>query len=371
MTMRIAILVLACVSCGPGVTEEALHAETPASLPSEIINDLGQEVHGTDALDCLADLPPFGTWARNQGWGSGPDISSAMSNADRDARQRLLDEKGRDLSSIEKQELGRAIDTTFSRPKYRCGGGRCEACAVAIVQKDKLGPSLLDAGRQFTEALQSCVGTFCGKFEDRRTLRVRVSAPVWDDGRSAERLGPMLAVSLKGALSGAGASGLPGLVFLGNGGGRADVTLGGDLSQHANGCALALRYKIEGESYWHYFEQVTFHPRALAQRDCRPPPETFVSDGRVGLEQGERIGSSGLRFEAIDAPVVDGRMCEGKEFRFSTRLNEPAFVRIYSLADDGKVLLGWRSDGAVTDWSPEDAAVPIRMAGGQQYRIVL
>ena len=178
VTGRTAILFFVCVSCGPRTVDEVVGHVPPESAVVHVTTVDGLEVGSSKQLDCITDLPPFGSWARNQGWGSGPDISSAMSNADRDARQRLLDEKGRDLSSIEKQELGRAIDTTFSRPKYRCGGGRCEACAVAIVQKDKLGPSLLDAGRQFTEALQSCVGTFCGKFEDRRTLRVRVSAPV-------------------------------------------------------------------------------------------------------------------------------------------------------------------------------------------------
>jgi hypothetical protein len=45
-------------------------------------------------------------------------------------------------------------------------------------------------------------------------------------------------------------------------------------------------------------------------------------------------------------------------------------VRVYSVTDDGRVLLGWRTDRAVTEWSPGDRAVPICMEEGQRYRIV-
>lgn len=372
MAMRIMILVLACVSCGPDVVDRNLRAESHSPLPSGQTAEHGLEVKGTHALDCLADLPPYAFWARNQGWGSGSNASTALAAAVQDARRRLMDERGRDLSAIEKQELARAIDTSYYRPKSRCRGGSCEACAVAIVQSTKLGPSLGEAGWQLADALRTCVGTFCGQFSGRQKLRVRVSAPVWADGRSAEKMGPALAMQLKGALGGANDAGAPELVFVGQHGGRVDVTLGGELSQHADGCSLVLRYRIEGEDYWHYLEPATFHPRALALRDCRPPPETFVSDSRMGLEQGERTGSGGLRFEAVEAPIVDGRLCEGSAFVPKVRLNQRAWLRVYSVTSDGRVMLGWVSDKAVTRWSPksDNPAVPIRMDDDQQYRIV-
>jgi len=72
----------------------------------------------------------------------------------------------------------------------------------------------------------------------------------------------------------------------------------------------------------------------------------------------------------VDAPTRDGMLCEGEPFELTLTATAPAWIRVYSVAEDGRVLLGWISERPVRRWTPTDRPVAVQLPGNQGYRIL-
>jgi len=148
-----------------------------------------------------------------------------------------------------------------------------------------------------------------------------------------------------------------------------DVELAGDLGQSGGGYCLVCRYRGHGETNWIPLAAIDFHPKSLGVQDCVPRADTWITNARMGLKTGERVGSGGLHVRVF-APIVEGYVCEGQQFRLRVECSEDAWVRLYSVADDGTALLGWASTKPLSKWEPDDLAVAIRLPRDQRYRLV-
>lgn len=68
------------------------------------------------------------------------------------------------------------------------------------------------------------------------------------------------------------------------------------------------------------------------------------SDRQLGLAKGERLGAGGLRV-VVEVPGVDGEVCEGARVEPIVRVNRPAELQVYSVAQTGRSLLVWPPPG--------------------------
>ena len=62
-------------------------------------------------------------------------------------------------------------------------------------------------------------------------------------------------------------------------------------------------------------------------------------------------------------------LCGGTPYALTVTTDRPADVRIYSVAEDGRVMGGWahRVDG---EWSATPAPAAVQLPGGTRYRVV-
>ena len=71
----------------------------------------------------------------------------------------------------------------------------------------------------------------------------------------------------------------------------------------------------------------------------------------------------------IRIPSVRGMICNGEQKNFSVYINpQPAWIRIYSVAEDGRMVLGWVSETPMQLWQPE--AVFVGLPGCDRYKII-
>lgn len=322
---------------------------------------------------CEVQYPKEGSWYAECGYGKAGAEVDAIALAQKTARENLLKWAGANLTEMERRELEAAIDTAWIRPTSRCAEGVCEACAVALARKRGVGAD--DAVGNLKAGLEAKLVPFLqevtGQANGGASLPVvRVVPPTWPGSMTASDAGKMMFTQVWGTLGEC----LPkvGKAALAKAGSKEwDYELVGELTLQGTGCALALSYGKRGQQALVPLGAVPFHPKAIGLTECRPPKATAASDDKMGLVNGKRPGSGGLELQ-LDAPINDGMLCEGDKFAWHVEASQPAFVRIYSVADDGRVLLGWQSPTAVTSWQPSETsmAIPIRMEGNVEYRLV-
>ena len=141
----------------------------------------------------------------------------------------------------------------------------------------------------------------------------------------------------------------------------------------ATRCTMFVRLEERGKTGKVPIHEFLFDPRIFGRATCTPPTETFLSDNRIGgLQDGARSGKDGLAVTldliGQETPSV---LCEGTEFRLVVDVTRgPAWVRIYSLAEDGTVMLDWASKSPIKDRWFTDPAIPIRLPPNARYRIL-
>lgn len=326
-----------------------------------------------EPLRCEVQYPKEGSWYAECGYGKAGTDVDAINMAKTAAGQNLLKRAGANLTEMERRELESTLDTAWTPPTVRCVDGICEACAVAwartlgIRPDDAVGNLKAGLEAKLVPFLQAVIG---GALAGASAPVVRVVPPTWPGSMTASDAGKIMFTHMWSSLGDC----LPrvGKVALAKRGSKEwDYELVGELTLQGTGCALALSYARKGQQSLVPLGAVSFHPKAIGLTECRPPKATAASDDTMGLENGKRSGSGGLELQ-LDAPINDGMLCEGDKFAWHVEASQPAFVRIYSVADDGRVLLGWQSPAAVTSWQPTEAsmAIPIRMEGNVEYRLV-
>lgn len=350
-----------CIGCGPAV----------------VVDGPGAEGVETQPFVCDVAFPKEGVWRAERGTGTGGTAAQAIDEAQRNARETLLNWAGANLNQLEQGEFKANIDTAWVTPKTRCQRGVCEACAVAFVRKT--GVSAEQAVAELKQGLDGRLARFLddlasGRIAAQRgaakTPRVRVAVPLWPGSQTAGEAGKLMYTHLWASLGecGPNSSRVP---LCKDGADDWDVELTGELTREGTGCALALGYSLKGESSVYPLGSVPFHPKAIGLMECQPPEVTFASDEKMGLRNGRKRGSGGLNV-TLEAPTDGGLMCEGVAFNWRVTVSAPAYVRIYSVADDGRVMVAWENPEPVTTWepAPNARALPLRLGENVHYRLV-
>ena len=319
------------------------------------------------AAECPAPLSKEGAWIYNRGWGAGPDGAMAKKDAMADARRRL-EERIDKIASLSDAEKGtwKARINEWKEPHAFPGGDHWEACAVVYLRTDALDDLTRRSIGDFEEKLRACIEDFVGKpGAHAGPVLLRFVSPVWMDGRAVEPFGAALTAHVLGELGR-----FPEIQVVDPTARRWTVELSVMVSPLGDGCMLSLQHRGRRDTGFSTLPVFRFDARAFGEVECRPAPETYISDRRMGLTNGRRTGSSGLSVELVSDAGRDGTICEGELFSVTMTASEPAWFRVYSVADDGRVLMDWASGSAETRWSPNDGAIALRLPGEQRSRMV-
>ena len=326
-------------------------------------------VYAIQAEQCPAPLSKEGAWIYNRGWGTGADGATARKGAMADARRRLEEriDKIAHLSDAEKGTWKARINE-WKEPHAFRRGDHWEACAVVYLRTDALDDLTRRSMEDFEEQLRARIKDFVGKLGAQHAgpVLLRFVPPVWmDDGRAVESFGTALAAQVLGELGR-----FPKIQVVDPSARRWTVELSVMVSPRGDGCTLLLQHRGKRDAGVSTLPVFRFDARAFGEVECRPAPETFISDRRMGLINGRRNGSSGLRVDLVSDAGRDGTICEGELFSVTLTASEPAWFRVYSVADDGRVLLDWSSDSALRRWTPKEGAIALRLPGEQRSRMV-
>ena len=325
-------------------------------------------VYANQAEECPAPLSKEGAWIYNRGWGTGADGTTAKKVAMADARRRL-EERIDKISYLSEAEKGtwKSRINEWKEPHAFRRGDLWEACAVVYLRTDELDDLTRDSTKEFAEHLRSRIEGFVEKLGKRAgPVLLRLIPPVWmNDGRAVESFGTALAAQVLGELGR-----FSEIQVVDPTAGRWTVELSVMVSPQGDGCTLLLQHRGKRDAGVSTLPVFRFDARAFGEVECRPARETFISDRRMGLTNGRRTGSSGLRVELVSDAGRDGTICEGELFSVTLTASEAAWFRVYSVADDGRVLMDWASDSAGTHWTPKDGAIALRLRGEQRSRMV-
>ncbi len=365
-------------SCSPGVVgvhEDQFTAKTALDGPAQ---DGSPSQDGTNAREpqysekaiCPVVLPRKGSFGHWRGWGQGETIGDAVREAQEDARLRAQNANSERFGEVEMAEFRAVTNTEWVRPTvYPLPRGGYESCAVALVDTEGLGNTTRKANRDLDDDLERLCSKIIEGQQRQGKINVLVSAPTWDDGTSPDVLALRIYHKIRsGLMVAAGKLGLT--IVEPTTGTSPDIEIGGTLIEEGIDCRLLLRYRTHREKDWHLADApIVFPPKSVGCGECRSPQEeTFVSDRKMGLFRGTKRGVDGLTVH-LEAPVHDGTLCEGMPFQMRVTTNRPARIRIYSVAEDGTVLMGWTSDGLVSDWTPKEA-MAMRLPFGKEYRLM-
>ena len=312
-----------------------------------------------------ADFPPFGQYRLRIGYGLGSTEVEARQSAAAEATRLVAEQECLRRSAPACREVKARTKVPWGEPRARqSGAGSWEACVAAIAPASGIGEADGDSSARLDQALAGRVRALVAELDvPAEGLPVRLDGAFWLglDGRAAGELGASLLVHLKAALREVRGLAIalvrrPGEVLL-----RAEVARAGAA------CKLGLLYQPPGGDVWRSLGGIDFEPGAVGARDCRPPDESLITDGHLGLDRGRRVGSDGLSV-LLAAPLRDGRLCDGETYDWTAHVSRPAWVRVYSVTDDARVQLGWASEGPVTEWTR--TAVAVQLPGGHEYRLV-
>ncbi len=308
---------------------------------------------------CEAPRPPEGAWRVERGYARAATASAAEEEAQAKARRQLVDAVAAPLTPQERAEVEAHVDTSWQPVRVREAAGGFEACAVAIVRQ-----------RDVSERLRRLSGDLDAQLKERAASLaaglgakglVRADIPLWDDGTPADALGREMHLRWLGAV---------GLPVAGPTDTAWTAQVRGQLGRGGGDtCRLQLFWQRRGKPGWLPLEPVSFNPMAVGLQSCAPPAEGALSDARLGLDAGSRPGSGGLELR-LESPPRHDLLCDGERFSVVAEASADAWVRVYSVAEDGRVLLGWASDKPVRRFAPADPAVGVRLPGNQRDRMI-
>jgi len=325
-------------------------------------------VYTIQAAECPAPLSKEGAWIYNRGWGVGADGVTAKKSAMADARRRL-EERIDKIAHLSKPEKGtwKSRINEWKEPHAFRRGDLWEACAVVYLRTDALDGLTRGSVKDFEEQLRVRIEEFVRKIGARAgPVLLRFVPPAWmNDGRAVESFGPALAAQILGELGR-----FPAIQVVDPTAKRWTVELSAMVSPRGDGCTLLLQHQGRRDAGVSTLPVFRFDARAFGEVECWPAPETYISDSRMGLINGRRIGSSGLRVELVSDAGRDGTLCEGELFSVTLTASEPAWFRVYSVADNGRVLMGWSSESALRRWTPKEGTIALRLPGEQRSRMV-
>lgn len=93
-------------------------------------------------------------------------------------------------------------------------------------------------------------------------------------------------------------------------------------------------------------------------------------DAAMGLTNGRRAGGDGLRVDVALGAPASGLLCSGERYSLEVRVSRRAFLRLYSVDDDGGVNLAYAPRLPVErTWRADQATVAVR-TGGPNMRLV-
>ena len=239
---------------------------------------------------------------------------------------------------------------------------------MVYLRTDALDDLTRRSMEDFEEQLRARIKVLVGKLGAQHAgpVLLRFVPPVWmGDGRTVESFGTALAAHVLGELGR-----FPAIQVVDSTARRWTVELSVMVSPQGDGCTLLLQHRGRRDAGVSTLPVFKFDARAFGEVECKPAPETFISDRRMGLTDGRRNGSSGLRVDLVSDAGQNGTICEGELFSVTLTANEPAWFRVYSVADDGRVLMDWSSISAETRWTPKDSAIALRLPGEQRSRMV-
>ena len=327
---------------------------TPALAPSAEAEPLDEPGAGW----CPVPRPPADTWLFRRGYGAGEpgEAGRAMTSraAEEDARQRLIDSVRKAVTPQELAEVEAHIDMTWRPVHYDPARG--EACAVAVLATKHLGKGLRSDSESLDARLAAVAKAAVALPKVRPPLWI--DPPVWDDGRPTEGAGHALVMRMTGALAAAEVA----LAVK-----PAGPVLSGTLGPDPLGCRFQ-PWLARSKGKRVPLGAIVFPARALGLVTCAHPTDAFTADARLGIA-GEQAGAGGLRVR-LRAASWSGMLCEGVPFELTVEPTAPAWVQLFSVADDGQVLAWFepmRLDGPYT---PTPWPVEVLLRGELRSRIV-
>jgi hypothetical protein len=115
-----------------------------------------------------------------------------------------------------------------------------------------------------------------------------------------------------------------------------------------------------------------------ARASLRSALRGALNEQQLAMKNGERLGVAGLRVWIEPGYVREGgQVCEGEAFSMVIRASEPAWMRLYSLDEAGRVVAdgrNWRAPKPMTEWRLEDASVlptPLHLPDAPRDRLVV
>ena len=198
-------------------------------------------------------------------------------------------------------------------------------CAVVLVRE-----SVLHAGEVELQRFESEVAALAGRIRAEAGRRkIRIDAPVWSaSGCVAGEIGAALSGRIGNAL---GAPGGPTLVASG----PADLQISLDLAVIADTLTVAAwigapggpRTAIAGFTV----------PASLFDLE---PAEAGACRGRLALGVPE-VAAGKVRAVTVDVDTTGGLLCEKQPTRARIGVDQPSWVRVYSVLDDGTAWQVW------------------------------
>jgi hypothetical protein len=313
---------------------------------------------GLGATGCPHHTPQSGDWMVVRGYGTGPKVE-AIRKAREDARRAVAALVRGAHSEAVVGAFMETFNTTLTPPHY--DPANRTACVLGIAPKGAIPAAIQAESAALDRALTALAGDVRARLKERHTLRIEL--PIWGTGRDAGALGQALFVQLQGAFTGTRTAEH-----------RPHATLAGQLGPAAGGdrCVFVPTLKRRGAGAIR-LSPIDLDPKVLNAKDCRPapPPQStaYLADAQLGLDAGGRRGASGLEVSLTTSARPD-QLCGGELFDLRVHTNQPAQVRVYSVAEDGRTLLGWAHGPVDGEWRVTPAPTSVRLDGGQGYRIV-
>lgn len=306
----------------------------------------------------LRRIPPAGAYDFQWGFATYPNQAMAKRRAEDDARHRLVRklEKAHDRSKV---NVMQHIDTSYYEPRYDTATG--VACVLAIFPKTALSTvdkTIAQRSKQLDVVLDEMAK------EAREAVgseAVRLGDPRW--GRTGRGPGPIGNALNNRAARALTRAGVKQNVKLN------DRVLRFQLDREGDQCS-ATPYLQTKDGGFSALKAVAFHPIAVGETTCRPVGNDFLDDAAIGLVEGHRPGIGGLTVE-LEVDTYGGMLCAGQPYELAVVTNEPAYVHLYSVTEEGKVLLSYVPEDPIGGrWPVSPKPMAIDLERGAEYRLV-
>lgn len=269
-------------------------------------------------LVCPHDTPKSGEWRVVRGYGVGPTQGQAFEEAQKNARASLQQQVGGAIDDMGRDLMIAGLNFTIYPGEYDPTTG--EACVLGIVKDENLGQSV----RGHVAALEASLDTLTAALKGRLKSadRLRVEVPLWAGAWTSGEPARDLRNHLMGRLVGTPLTDH-----------KPTRVLTGEVTAAGAECRWVPLLHDPRAKAQEALGEVRFNPLALGLTSCQAPPAA----GGHALPTA-RTGSGGLRVTLTTSqPTITP--CGGEPFQAEISTNQPARVRLYSVASDGKVLL--------------------------------